>query len=195
MTEQRIAEVAMSQQYNNPTLEWKQKGYAELETAMNSPIWKLDPKRLLQLANGKSDTKDNGGVSADRPPSPVQPHTASVSAKIETKNLIKKVPEFPTDIAFSDAFGMYWKAYGNKNEVCPAFHFASALAQISQGLGRRFYINGRVGRHYPNWYQALIGTSFIAAKSKVGEDTSDAIRDIYEIDEDSCDIYKQTTVF
>ena len=44
MKEQRIAQIAMSQQYGNPTLEWKQTGYAELETAMNSPVWKLDPK-------------------------------------------------------------------------------------------------------------------------------------------------------
>ena len=89
----------------------------------------------------------------------------------------------------------FGKHTADKNEVCPAYHFASALTQISQGLGRKFLINGQVGRHYPNWYQALIGTSFIAAKSKVGEDTCDAIQEIYEIDGDSCDIFKQTTAF
>ena len=61
MTEQRIAQITLSSKHENPTLKWKQTGYAELETAMNSPVWKLDPKRLLQLANGKSDTNGDGG--------------------------------------------------------------------------------------------------------------------------------------
>ena len=110
-------------------------------------------------------------------------------------NLIKKTPEFPKDQAFRCGFDLYWQAYGEKNEVCPSYHFASALAQVSMALGKNYYIDGRVGRHYANWYQALIGTSYIAAKSKVLDDTSDAIRDIFEINEDACAMYRQTSTF
>ena len=166
----------------------------------------LTLKRIKESLPKEAVSESPGGDSASTTPTP-RLRTASSTAtqtpetsgtdtpSIPELRSVKDTPPFPTDAAFQHGFDYYWKAYGDKNEVCPAYNFAAALAQISQGLGRHYYISGRVGRHYPNWYQALIGASFIAAKSKVGEDTSDAISDIYEVDEDNCNIYRQTTVF
>ena len=84
MTEQRIAQIVMSQQYDNPTLAWKQTGYAELETAMNSPVWKLDPKRLLQLANGKSDAN-----TREEPPAAPTPQETTTATPTETEETDK----------------------------------------------------------------------------------------------------------
>ena len=104
--------------------------------------------------------------------------------------------QFPVDVAFSQApFDIYWDAYGDRTEVCPAYHFASALAQVGEALGKRFYLDGRVGRLYPNWYQCLIGPSTFAAKSKVAEDTTESIEDIFSRYEEDTLRHKQIMSF
>ena len=115
---------------------------------------------------------------------------------VNLPSLVKPAPAFPTDDAFSGGLDVFWQAYGNKSEVCPAFHFASALAQMSMACGRKYRIEGRVGRHYANWYQAIVGTSFISSKSKVLEDTSDMIDDtFFDVDDYAIDMWAQTDNF
>ena len=115
---------------------------------------------------------------------------------IDVTNVVKPAPKFPTDDAFLGKMGVFWNAYGNRSEVCPAFHFASALAQVSMACGRKFRIEGNVGRYYANWYQAIVGTSFISSKSKVLEDTTDMIDDtFFDIDDYAIDMWKQTDNF
>ena len=52
MTEQRIAQIVLSQQHGNHDPGWKQNDWAELELAMDSTLWNSDPKELLPIATG-----------------------------------------------------------------------------------------------------------------------------------------------
>ena len=179
--------------------DWKPDNHNEIEDA---EAWSsgMTEDQLLAIANGevieKSEPEAKPAKVSEKPqPKQVSEPKAKILPAPISDNLIKKTPEFPKAEAFQGAFDLYWQAYGDKNEVCPSYHFASALAQVSMALGKNYYISGNVGKYYPNWYQALIGTSYIAAKSMVLDDTSDAIRDIYEVDADASTIYRQTSTF
>ena len=200
MIDQRRAQVLL---YNNfghfNNRDWQPNNRNEIDDAEE---WGLDvftENQLLAITDGEiieHAEPDTEPVKEVEKPKRAEPKAKPLPQPAPIPDdLIKKTPEFPKDKAFQGGFDLYWQAYGEKNEVCPSYHFASALAQVSMALGKNCYISGRVGLHYPNWYQALIGTSYIAAKSKVLDDTSDAIRDIYEVDEDASAIYRQTSTF
>lgn len=80
------------------------------------------------------------------------------------KNTFETI-QFPTDKAFQHGFQVYRDAYMNmKDWICPAYNFAVALGSISFALGRKCYLK-ELGGVYPNFYQAIIGPSHLAAKS------------------------------
>ena len=73
-------------------------------------------------------------------------------------------PEFPTEQAFAHGFEVFGNAYNNIDWICPAYNFAVALSHIGVALGKK-YIVAEQGQHYPNFYQAILGRSHLAAKS------------------------------
>ena len=52
MTEQRMAQITLYQKYGVHNPEWKQKNWAELETVLDSKVWRYDIIKLQLLANG-----------------------------------------------------------------------------------------------------------------------------------------------
>lgn len=90
-------------------------------------------------------------------------------------------PVFPQNDAFFGRFDLLWQAYGNKCEICPAYHFASALAQVSVALGRKVKIAIN-GEHYPNFYQAILGPTHLAAKSPIRERTANAMSVFHQVE-------------
>ena len=92
MTEQRIAQVVLTQSHGHPNLKWRDKDFSELETAMNSPLWDADAKRLLTLANGKSHSNGDGVIPNHTVESP-KPKETATATPTETKEADK--PESP----------------------------------------------------------------------------------------------------
>ena len=96
---------------------------------------------------------------------------------------VTKAPAFPNpNETFHSAFSKYWQARGNKCNICPAYHFASALAQASMAIGRNIYLDSPQGKKYANFYQTIIGPSHKAAKTPTREITVDAV-DILTLDD------------
>ena len=95
--------------------------------------------------------------------------------------VITKTPVFPQSDAFFGRFDLFWQTYGDKCEICPAYHFASALAQASMALGRKVKIAIN-GEHYPNFYQAILGPTHLAAKSPIRERTANAISVFHQVE-------------
>ena len=75
-----------------------------------------------------------------------------------------QAPEFPSEHAFKFGFDVYAQAYNGIDWICDGFNFAVALATVSHALGRKYVINEQ-GKHYPNFYQCILGRSHLAAKS------------------------------
>ena len=98
--------------------------------------------------------------------------------------VMTKTPVFPQSDAFLGRFDLFWQTYGDKCEICPAYHFASALAQASVALGRKVKIAIN-GEHYPNFYQAILGPTHLAAKSPIRERTATAMRVFHEVEPSS----------
>ena len=98
--------------------------------------------------------------------------------------VMTKTPIFPQSDAFLGRFDLFWQTYGDKCEICPAYHFASALAQTSVALGRKVKIAIN-GEHYPNFYQAILGPTHLAAKSPIRERTANAMSVFHEVEPSS----------
>ena len=98
---------------------------------------------------------------------------------------INNAPKFPNPTeTFFSGFSHYWNAKGDKCNICPAFHFASALSQASMAIGKNIYLDSPQGKKYANFYQTIIGTTHKAAKSPTREITVEGV-DSLTLDDDS----------
>lgn len=124
------------------------------------------PKREEQPSLNLETPKGNGdAVPYDPdfvPPPPLQKRLPEPDT--DPKQLERESPPFPSDVAFSHGFENFAQAYNGIDWICDAFNFAAALSQISMALGRKHRVNV-LGRHYPNFYQCILGRSHLAAKS------------------------------
>ena len=174
--QEKLAELKNSTDYN---------GYAYLKKFMSEKGWDTDVE--VEQPEAEPVKRSNPKPKAKPEPKLTEP---------DKESLIKKTPIFPKKDAFSSGMEVFWLAYGDRSEVCPGFHFASALAQIAMAVGKKFRIEGRVGKHHANWYQAIVGTSFISSKSKVLEDTTDFIDDtFFDVDDYAIEMFRQTDNF
>jgi len=77
----------------------------------------------------------------------------------------QQLPTFPHEVMFGGAMEHYYEAFYGRNEICPAYQFASAIVQVGSVMGRGVWIVGMPKPLYPNIYAMLLGKTAAPRKS------------------------------
>ena len=128
---------------------------------MNNLIQYLSPEQLERV-DWHETTEDsivfvNNGSPIRTPVLDEAPPPAPPTPDVE-------VPPFPSAALNGSMFAIYQEAYSGRNEICPAYVFASAITQVGAVMGRSVFLDWSPPL-YPNVFTMLIGNTSIARKS------------------------------